>query len=86
MAEARFSYEHGQLRRCLQCGAPLTSMLWDYRHENARYCSARCRHASAAPACERSPNMPARDSRPSANARSRRVLKAVSMRKRCSNV
>ena len=43
VAEARFSYEHGQLRRCLQCGAPLTSMLWDYRRKDARYCSARCR-------------------------------------------
>jgi hypothetical protein len=40
VAEARFSYKHGQLRRCLQCGALLTSMLWDYRREDARYYSA----------------------------------------------
>jgi predicted nucleic acid-binding Zn ribbon protein len=43
VAKARATYRSPERRRCEQCGEPVSQMMWDYRREDARYCSHRCR-------------------------------------------
>jgi hypothetical protein len=45
--KVRGAYDSPERRRCERCGQPVEAqMMWDFRREDARYCSARCRVAA----------------------------------------
>jgi len=44
--KVRGAYDSPARRRCARCGEPVSPMMWDYRREDARFCSDRCRQAA----------------------------------------
>jgi hypothetical protein len=46
VAKTRSTYDSPEPCRCERCGEPVSPMMWDYRREDARFCSSRCRQAA----------------------------------------